>query len=164
MPRGVLATGFKHGHAIGRRSPEYLSWRAMVQRCCDKNSNSFPNYGGRGVSVCDRWLDFENFLADMGPRPDGKTLDRWPDNSGNYEPGNCRWATLQEQAENTRTNHMISADGRTQTITGWSKELGVDPAAIRYRIRKMGWSPERAVTTPRTTTRGPKSRKDFTLA
>jgi hypothetical protein len=165
-PRGEKSASFKHGHATehGGKSREYLSWRSMMQRCTDTNSAAYPRYGGRGIKVCDRWRKFANFLADMGARPEGKSLDRWPDNDGNYEPGNCRWATPEEQAANTRTNHTITAAGRTQTITAWARELGVDPGAIRYRIDKMGWDPERAVTTPRSTTRGPKSRKDITLA
>lgn len=166
MPRGENSTHYRHGHATDKlgKSREYLSWRAMMQRCRDPNSPAYPRYGGRGIKVCDRWLKFENFLADMGPRPEGMTLDRWPDNDGNYEPNNCRWATRTEQASNTRGNHMITAAGRTQTLTAWARELGIDPAAIRYRIDRMGWSEEKAVTTARTTARGPKSRKGFTHA
>lgn len=74
----------------------------MIDRCFGINSTKYPKYGAIGVTVCEHWRKFENFLADMGERPEGKTLDRYPDNCGNYEPGNCRWATLHEQMENCR--------------------------------------------------------------
>ncbi len=95
----------KHGHSAasneGRASPTYRAWHAMRQRCGSENHRAYPDYGGRGISVCDRWSDFRNFLADMGERPEGKTLDRINVN-GNYEPSNCRWATQAEQAANKR--------------------------------------------------------------
>lgn len=80
-------------------TPAYLSWTCMRKRCTDPRDPSWANYGGRGVNVCERWQDFAAFLADMGPRPDGHTLDRI-DPDGNYEPGNCRWATMLEQRHN----------------------------------------------------------------
>lgn len=91
-----------HGHAKrGYKSPTYYSWASMWTRCTNPNVKSYKDYGGRGVQICEQWGDFENFLADMGERPDGRTLDRSNVN-GNYEPGNCRWATRKEQAMNTQ--------------------------------------------------------------
>lgn len=83
-------------------TPTWQSWNCMTRRCTDPRRPAYPYYGGRGVAVCERWLRFDNFLADMGERPPGTTLDRYPDNDGNYEPGNCRWGTPTEQSNNRR--------------------------------------------------------------
>ena len=91
-----------HGHnPTGKASPTYNSWHSMRARCTRASHKSYPNYGGRGITVCDRWREFANFLSDMGERPDGMTLDRI-DNDGNYEPLNCRWATASQQQQNKR--------------------------------------------------------------
>lgn len=91
-----------HGFSGRGGSREYRTWQTMIQRCRNPVNTNYYRYGGEGVQVCDRWLDFRNFLEDMGPRPEGKTLDRYPNPYGNYEPGNCRWATPKEQANNCR--------------------------------------------------------------
>ena len=89
----------KHGHSTPT-TPTYRTWLHMLDRCRNPNTRKWKHYGGRGISVCERWRKFENFLADMGRRPLGKTIDRFPNKDGNYEPGNCRWATKREQLDN----------------------------------------------------------------
>jgi hypothetical protein len=104
MPTGIYPGKVKHGHArevTGKISREYSTWRCMVQRCTNPKVPNWRYYGGRGIGVCERWMKFKNFLDDMGLRPQGKSLDRWPNKDGNYEPGNCRWATQQEQIDNS---------------------------------------------------------------
>lgn len=96
--------GTKHGHS---NSPTYISWYSMLNRCLNKNSKTYNHYGGNGIKVCVAWLKFENFLSDMGCRPEGQSLDRI-DSTGNYEPGNCRWADRFVQARNKRTVGMTA--------------------------------------------------------
>jgi hypothetical protein len=102
---------FKHGMCD---SSEYGIWASMKRRCLNKKDEHYPSYGGRGIYICDRWLKFENFYADMGPRPKGRSIDRI-NNDGNYEPGNCRWATALEQVMNRRP-YQISEKGRAQRV------------------------------------------------
>lgn len=115
----------RHGHASsvnGKRtlSPTYQSWQHMVHRCTNPSNSAFHCYGGRGIGVCDRWRTFENFLADMGERPPGLTLDRI-DNSKGYEPGNCRWATKRAQSFNRRTNRL---EPHEPAQIAWLRSLG----------------------------------------
>lgn len=139
----------KHGAARhGQLSPEYGSWRAMRQRCLDSKHPAFANYGAKGVRFCERWNDFRAFLADMGPRPSrGHSLDRFPDRRGNYEPGNCRWATKSEQNENRDITVMFAVGGVTRSLVAWASVAGLSIWCLRDRL-KRGWSHERAVAIP----------------
>lgn len=139
--------GVQHGQS-GRSTPEYRSWRAMRARCLSPGSTGFEKYGGRGITVCERWSKFENFLADMGPRPHGRTLERI-DNNGNYGPSNCRWATRKEQQANTSITHLITIDNVTKCLSDWCRQYGLDPGTVRRRMRVFGWGPKQAVTTPK---------------
>lgn len=111
----IGARMYRHGHATGRKmSLTYRSWCSMLTRCTNPNFPTYWRYGGRGIKVCDRWRIFENFLADMGERSSAKySIDRYPDRHGNYEPGNCRWATMKEQCRNRETTRaVIRSDGK----------------------------------------------------
>ncbi|HKI69531.1 MAG TPA: hypothetical protein VKA67_08080 [Verrucomicrobiae bacterium] len=115
----------------------------MLERCRNENSTAYHRYGGRGITVCERWDSFENFLADMGERPDGLTLER-RDNDGNYEPDNCYWATWKQQHRNRTGLHMITYQGRTMCLKDWAKELGIKYASLRWRVIRQGWPVEEA--------------------
>ena len=130
---GYLNT--RHGHAAdGKRSRTYVIWQGMIQRCHNARSKYFSRYGGVGVVVCDRWHDFANFLEDMGEVPETLTIDRWPDNDGNYEPGNCRWATYTDQNRNRRIAVLV--DGRP--IADQAAELGITYGALYQRFKRAG--------------------------
>lgn len=137
----------KHGHAhAGSLSKTYNTWIGMVERCTNEKHVRWDRYGGRGIKVCGRWRDFRNFLADMGEKPDGMTIER-EDNDGNYEPGNCKWATRAEQAQNKSSSRILECRGRKQTVAQWSRELGISQPTIATRLQR-GWSEERTLTTP----------------
>lgn len=132
----------------GRHRPEYRIWSHMKYRCENPKCERFPHYGGRGITVCDRWRnDFSAFFEDMGPRPSNKhSIDRI-DNDGNYEPGNCRWLLTKAQGRNQRTNRHITVRGKTRTLAEWSQRSGIGAATIHRRL-KAGWTAEKAVRTP----------------
>ncbi len=130
-----------HGQS---KTPIYKVWSAMIARCTSEASPSYHNYGGRGISVCERWLHFENFVADMGHRPSEKHSIERIDNNGNYEPTNCRWATKKEQCNNTRRNIVLVFNGEAKTLTQWSEVLGIRYDTIRGRLRR-GATVERAL-------------------
>lgn len=140
--------GVTHGATRGYSiTPEYSSWDCMIQRCTNPNNAMFSYYGGRGITVCDSWRNsFANFLADMGKRPSkSHSLDRYPNNNGNYEPSNCRWATKAEQQKGRRNARLITFRGRTETAHMWSKITGLPSRTIFNRL-KAGWSPEKILT------------------
>lgn len=114
----------KHGHNGLKRSSTYTVWAGIIQRCNNPNNKKFAYYGGRGITVCKRWLSYENFLVDVGERPADLTLER-KDNLKGYEPDNCYWATRKEQMRNTRWNRLLTFDGRTQCVSAWVEESGL---------------------------------------
>lgn len=136
----------KHG-AIG--TSEYRIWVHLRSRCQNPNDDAFKNYGAKGVSVCDRWegeYGFINFLSDMGKKPSPKhSLDRFPNNKGNYEPSNCRWATMKEQQNNRTNNSIFEYNGFKGTASQLSDKFGIKYEVLRLRLRR-GWAVERALT------------------
>lgn len=139
-----------HGHSGSGKNPtpEYRIWRAMKQRCYNKNNDFYHCYGGRGIKVCSRWrTSFENFLKDMGNRPIGKSLDRFPNKNGNYSPKNCRWADQKQQTNNTRKNIIITHNGITMCQSDWNKKIGMGSSFMsiyRKQGKDMNWMLKRA--------------------
>ncbi len=127
-------------------TPTWRSWRSMHMRCYSVSHKSYADYGGRGITVCDRWHSYEAFKADMGDRPALKTIGRL-DNDGNYEPNNCEWQTATEQSRNRRSSALLEYQGRVRCASEWAEELGLTVGAICKRL-KAGWSIERTLTTP----------------
>jgi len=126
-------------------TPAYKSWEAMKQRCLNKNHPSYKHYGGRGILISNRWINsFENFLEDMGERPENRSLDRI-DNDGNYTPENCRWATTSEQALNKRTSRLFTINGETKTMQELCSIYKIRRKTVYNRLGK-GWTPQRAFT------------------
>jgi hypothetical protein len=127
----------------------YRIWTLIIQRCRNPNNPAYPRYGGRGITICDQWREsFEEFASSIGDRPSPThSIDRI-NNDGNYEPGNVRWATKEEQGNNSRKNHLLAFQGVTRTISQWEKETGIPQKRILARIAQQGWSVERALTTP----------------
>jgi len=137
----------KHGHTTkNSQSPTYSSYQSMLSRCRRKTHPKYPSYGGRGITVCERWIEsFQNFLFDMGERPAGTTIDRINGDLG-YTKENCRWATPKTQQSNIRSNVNITFQGRTQNVSAWAKEVGLDASNLAWRLRN-GWSVEQAMNT-----------------
>lgn len=126
----------------------YAIWAGIIDRCENPNAPIWGHYGGRGITVCERWREsFENFLADMGPRPSPKHSIERQNNDGNYEPGNCIWATKTIQMRNTRTNVFIECQGQRRCASEWAEIVGMKSATLLYRI-SQGWSPETAIFRP----------------
>lgn len=126
----------RHGHNLrSGPSPTYVTWGSMLQRCEYPTHKAYKDYGARGIQVCDRWHNFANFLADMGERPAGTSIDRI-DTSGHYAPGNCRWATSREQSMNKRTTRRIMFQGEARTVYEIAAITGRTVAALRHEIRR----------------------------
>ena len=122
----------------------YRSWESMMARCFNEKHEAYLIYGGAGVTVCESWKDINKFFEDMGNRPDGKTLDRFPDNKGNYCKENCRWANWKEQNRNKPNNHVLTVNGVSRTISEWAELTGLWKTTIRMRL-KCGWTSEDAI-------------------
>lgn len=127
----------RHGHTSRGRpaSRTYYSWKTMIQRTTNPNAHKYERYGGRGITLCERWRKFDNFLVDMGERPEGLELDRI-DGNGNYEPGNCRWADRATQNRNKATNVFLEYQGKRQCLKDWATELGMYRSTIHHRYYK----------------------------
>jgi len=140
------SNNLRHGHTrFGRNTPTYSSYRSMINRCENENVERFKHYGGKGIHVCDRWKGdkgFENFLSDMGDKPDGMSLDRL-DTSKGYCRENCRWATSEQQMNNTTRNRFVEYKGERKTIAEWARAVGMKTSTLGERIRK-GWDLDRA--------------------
>ncbi len=118
---------------MAKRTPTYMVWIDMKQRCYNPKNRAFPYYGGRGISVCKRWkCSFANFWLDMGNKPAGLTIERI-NNNGNYSPTNCKWATRREQVRNKRDSRFLSFNGKSQLRVDWARELGIMPSTIIHR-------------------------------
>ena len=154
-PRGSRSCGcghyVKHGFAGSEKIPrkvEYAAWNNIKNRCTNPTNPQFADYGGRGITVCERWANsFEAFLEDVGLRPSPDlSIDRI-NNAGNYEPGNVRWATSDQQRRNTRASRPIEFLGKRQCLTDWAREVGMHKGTLLGRL-KDGWSVERTLTEP----------------
>lgn len=139
-----------HGHSIrnadGAPTSTYTCWASMLQRCRDPKASSYKYYGARGIRVCRRWQKFENFLSDMGEKPEGLSIDRISNDLG-YFKGNCRWQSRLEQSNNRRCNVRLVLEGKSLTVTQWSRQKNISASAIYLRL-KRGWSAEKTLTTP----------------
>lgn len=153
----IVSCGCNKGEKASRRlrthgmskSAEYNSWRGIKERCGNPSHVRYAHYGGRGIVMCERWLNsFENFLADMGPRPSpSHTIERI-DNDKSYSPENCRWASLKEQANNKSSSRLLTFQGETHTIEQWLEITGLPRTTLRRRLDVYGWSVEKALGTP----------------
>lgn len=146
-----LKSGSKKSCGCAKRkpysnTPTWYSWNAMKSRCLSQSCTNFSYYGGRGITVCERWLNYDNFVSDMGLRPEGTSIERI-DGNGNYEPGNCRWATKQEQSENKSSTLRFTINGFTGCLNAVARHFGIKSGNVHNRLRR-GWAPERAFLEP----------------
>lgn len=138
-----------HENTRVTNTPEYTSWCQMKSRCLNPNNPSYPVYGGRGITICDRWINsFENFLSDMGKKPSAlHSLDRYPDNNSGYGPANCRWATRTEQQRNYSLNRLIDFNGETKCLSEWAEIHNLPSRIVWFRLFRLGWTPEKCFST-----------------
>lgn len=144
----LSAAKTSHGMSTKNDSPEYrtfICWQSMWWRCKNTNRSDYKDYGGRGITVCDRWKSFENFFSDMGLKPAGLTIER-KDVNGNYEPSNCCWASVSEQARNRRKSRYIEANGECRLLCEWVERTGIPRDTLAWRIAR--WGAEKAVSIP----------------
>lgn len=140
----TIARSTTHG---GVGSPEHNSWRQMRARCMNSRSQDYSDYGERGITICDAWASFPQFLADMGPRPGTRYSLGRIDNDGPYSPENCRWENDVQQARNRRSSRLLTYQGKTQTLVAWAIEAGLKRSTLQRRIDVLGWSVEDALAT-----------------
>lgn len=151
--RDITPTTAPYKHGLSN-TPEHSAWHGMIRRCYNPSFKHYKNYGGRGITVCDRWKNsYEAFWADMGPRPSPKhSLDRI-DNNGNYEPQNCRWVTHEVQCRNTRRNRWLEYNGERRTLADWADHLKIKPQTLHNRLAN-NWTLDRLIkhleATPKT--------------
>lgn len=138
----------RHGHTIGgNRTKEWKAWNAMIRRCKYPSMQRYNRYGGIGITVCERWQKFENFLHDMGDAPsEHHSLGRI-DNTDGYKPGNMRWETQHEQSRNKSSTRMLTLGDQTMPLCDWAAKTGLSRTTITQRIDAYGWTVERALTT-----------------
>lgn len=131
-------------------TPEHRAWKGMWARCLAKPGDKyFHLYPKQGIKVCARWKKFENFFADVGPRPSPQhSLDRWPDPHGDYKPSNVRWATMKEQSNNRRDNRIVELNGKKFTLSTLADATGFKVGTLRSRLYKLGWDTRKAVASP----------------
>lgn len=133
-------TRMRHGLS---RTKTHGAWLNMKERCMNPKNKSYKHYGGRGISFCERWKNFDLFLEDMGICPEGYSIDRINVNK-DYSPDNCKWSSVEDQANNTRRNKRITYNGQTKTLAQWCRELNIPYARVLARLDKLGWSVDRA--------------------
>ncbi len=146
-----LASSANITHGLtGNKLSGYNIWQTMIQRCTNKNSTSYYMYGAVGIFVCNHWLSFDRFHMDMGDRPSmNHSIDRYPNRNGNYEPGNCRWATLKQQANNKKDNIYIEHGGEIKTLKEWCDLYNIKYKQAHFKFKKEKWSFERIINYPK---------------
>lgn len=154
---GTVRANYKNGLWNTR---EHAIWIGMIARCHNPEHRYYKNYGGRGIKVCDRWrFSLSAFVEDMGRVPEGHQLDRFPNNNGDYEPGNCRWTTPKQNNRNRRNNILITLEGETKVLSEWVEFFGLNYSTVWRRYKDLGWTIEKSLTEPVIPTEGKNERK-----